>query len=46
LRENYAALAVELDEDDMTKLNGLNKGYRFFDGHEFVNAHKGYAVIF
>ena len=31
IRENYASLVVELDENDMEMINNLNQNYRFFD---------------
>ncbi len=46
IRENYASLAVELDATDITTLEGLNEGYRFFDGKSFINPVKGYDNIF
>lgn len=46
IRENYASLAVELDEDDIKAIDDLNENYRFFDGKAFENANKGYESIF
>lgn len=46
IRENYAALAVELDEADGREIDALNENERFFDGTSFENAAKGYAAVF
>lgn len=35
LKENFAALAVELDEQDMRQIASLDKNYRFIDGSFF-----------
>lgn len=32
IKENFAAQALQLDEEDMKKIAGLDKGYRFIDG--------------
>ena len=32
LRDNFAAADIELDNDDMAKIGGLDKHYRFVDG--------------
>ena len=37
LRENYASLAIELDEADMAKIAALDKNYRFISGDAFAN---------
>ena len=37
LRENYASLAIELDEADMAKIATLDKNYRFISGDAFAN---------
>ncbi len=46
IRENYASLVVELDENDIELINNLNQNYRFFDGQAFTNQNKGYNSIF
>jgi alcohol dehydrogenase (NADP+) len=46
IRENYASLVVELDENDMEMINNLNQNYRFFDGSAFTNPNKGYYKVF
>jgi alcohol dehydrogenase (NADP+) len=32
LRQNFAAAAIELEEEDMALVDGLDRGYRFIDG--------------
>lgn len=44
LKENFAALAVELDASDMDKIAALDAGFRFIDGSAFERG--GYAEIF
>ena len=46
IRENYAALAVELDESDVKTIDSLNENHRFFTGEPFINPAKGYDSIF
>lgn len=36
IKENFASQAVVLDDEDMHKLAGLEKGHRFIDGSSFV----------
>lgn len=36
LRENLAAINIELDEDDMAKIDELDKHYRFINGKVFA----------
>ena len=36
LKENFAASAVELDDEDMKKIASLDRGQRFIDGSSFV----------
>ncbi len=42
LQENFAATAVELDEEDMKRISSLNKDHRFIDGGVFARG--GYTV--
>lgn len=46
LRENFSAQIVELDKDDIEKINALDKGYRFITGDKFLNKSAGYEKIF
>lgn len=46
IKDNFKAAAVELDEDDMKKIAGLNKNYRFITGKFFENPEKGYENIY
>ena len=36
LKENFAASAVELDDEDMKKIASLDRGQRFIDGSSFA----------
>lgn len=36
IKENFAAQAINLDEEDMKKIASLDKGYRFIDGSVFA----------
>ncbi len=46
LKENFAALAINLDADDVKRINALDKGYRFIQDNKFLNPKKGYIKIF
>ena len=46
IRENFASLAVKLDDEDIKQIDALNENYRFFDGEAFCNLAKGYSKIF
>ena len=45
IRENFASLAVELDDADMGKISVLDEHKRFIDGQIFVNQKAGYTNI-
>ena len=45
LKENFAALAVSLDEEDMRQISTLDRGCRFVDGKKFLNPRAGYSQI-
>ncbi len=42
LKENFASLAIELDEDDMNAISALNKDFRYISGKSF--AYGDYSV--
>ncbi|MAN58901.1 MAG: aldehyde oxidoreductase [Flavobacteriaceae bacterium] len=43
---NFKSANVTLDDDDMKKIAGLNKNYRFITGKFFEEPKKGYVNIF
>ena len=45
IRENFASLAVELDDADMEKIAVLDEHKRFVDGQIFINQKSGYTNI-
>lgn len=45
LRENFAAQNVELDKEDIAKINALDEGYRFVDGEVFSMPGSGYENL-
>ena len=46
IRENFASLALSLDNDDIKKINEMNEDHRFITGEVFINKAKGYDKIF
>lgn len=46
LRENYAASAIELDDEDMKKIAELDRGYRYITGKNFEFGDYTAAKIF
>ena len=46
LRENFASQVITLDNQDIEKINALDKGYRFITGERFLNNSAGYDDIF
>lgn len=46
LKENFAASAIELDDEDMKKIASLDKGYRFIDGSGFARGDYTVESIF
>ena len=46
IKENFASLALSLDNDDIEKINEMNEDHRFITGEAFINKAKGYDKIF
>lgn len=46
IRENFASLALSLDNDDIKKIDEMNEDHRFITGEAFINKSKGYDKIF
>lgn len=46
IRENFASLALTLDNDDIKKIDEMNENHRFITGERFINQTKGYNSIF
>lgn len=46
IRENFASLAVTLDDDDIKKIDEMNENHRFITGERFINPKRGYSSIF
>lgn len=46
LKENFAASAIELDDEDMKKIASLDKNYRFIDGSGFARGDYTVESIF
>lgn len=46
IRENFASLALSLDNDDIKKIDEMNENHRFITGEAFINKAKGYDKIF
>ncbi len=44
LKENFAAQQIDLDEDDMAIVAGLDMGYRYVDGSFFHAPDSGYTI--
>ena len=46
LSDNLAAASIELSKEDLTALEGLNRDYRFINGHFFDCPEQGYDWVF
>ena len=46
IRENFASLALILDNDDIKRIDDMNEDHRFITGEAFINKSKGYSRIF
>lgn len=46
IKDNFQAASVQLDNDDMKTIKGLNKNYRFITGKFFEAPEKGYENIY
>lgn len=46
IKENFASLAITLDNDDIKKIDEMNENHRFITGEAFINKSKGYSKIF
>ena len=46
IKENFGSLSITLDNDDIKKIDEMNKNHRFITGETFINPAQGYDKIF